>query len=328
MRMLFGAHLGSIQPSAAPSLSSTTSSSPASAVVGARGPQPRARRASRAPLSKSMSVDETVLSTTGATSSAAAGSFSRPSSMLARVSSSSAVLNNSTATGLTGKGKGTTAAAAAPGKENATGKDGKAATGGPRRVLGDLSNATKVGAFLLVVPPSSPVLNLPNLFCSSSTSVQAARTRIPRLAASTSAQTLLRPPPFPPSHSHQSPSLPSPTLPPPPLRLPTHAPPRMPRVTLSFLKSPRTRLSTLLPRLPLARTAEAELPRTTLHPLHPTPRESGQAIGMLSRMVSSRRSFSTLSSRGTRSSRLRRRMASASTCRATRLLPSRLRPSR
>ena len=161
MRMLFGAHLGSLQPSAAPSSSSSSattmaSSSPAAAVVGARGPQPRARRASRAPLSKSMSVDETVLSSTGATSSAAAGSFSRPSSMLARVSSSSAVLNNSTATGLTGKGKGTTVAAAAPGKENATGKDGKAATGGPRRVLGDLSNATKVGSRLLAVPTLSP----------------------------------------------------------------------------------------------------------------------------------------------------------------------------
>lgn len=99
--------------------------------------QPRARRASRAPLAKSMSVDETVLSSAAASNFGGVGG--RPSSMLARVSSSSsAVINtqNAVATKL-----GKSAGVAGKDKENVAGK-GVAA--GPRRVLGDLSNATKV----------------------------------------------------------------------------------------------------------------------------------------------------------------------------------------
>lgn len=79
-----------------------------------------------------MSVDESVLGH-GANGGPSING-TRPSSMLARVSSSAAVLSTAA-----GNGKAATVGKAA-------GKDGKAAVNAaPRRVLGDLSNANKVG---------------------------------------------------------------------------------------------------------------------------------------------------------------------------------------
>lgn len=87
-----------------------------------------------------MSVDESVLGH-GANGGPSLNG-NRPSSMLARVSSSAAVLS-STGAAATGK---TGSNATASGKAAIMGKDGKtAANAAPRRVLGDLSNANKVG---------------------------------------------------------------------------------------------------------------------------------------------------------------------------------------
>lgn len=108
--------------------------------------KPRARRASRAPLAKSLSVDESVLSG-AATLSSATTAFGRPSSMLARASSSSgAVINPANAQAHPTKTLrlGTVSQAKVGSHDAGTGKPGQQQTGGPRRVLGDLSNANKL----------------------------------------------------------------------------------------------------------------------------------------------------------------------------------------
>ncbi|CAD6572617.1 MAG: hypothetical protein CYPHOPRED_004899 [Cyphobasidiales sp. Tagirdzhanova-0007] len=120
-------------------------------------PQPRARRASRAPLGKSHSVDDSVLSST---QSLAAASFGRPSSMLARVSSSASVeITTTNALAASSNNMANTAAitqkmkasslssAAGTGKSDFHNNTISSKIGGavaPRRVLGDLSNTNKV----------------------------------------------------------------------------------------------------------------------------------------------------------------------------------------
>lgn len=89
-----------------------------------------------------MSVDESVL---GHGANGGPSIINRPSSMLARVSSSAAVLSTTAGNGGAAPAAGAGGKQVAPGKGTTTiGKDGKVVNAAPRRVLGDLSNANKV----------------------------------------------------------------------------------------------------------------------------------------------------------------------------------------
>ena len=207
MRMLLGAYIASTlslpSSSSNPSIpleNNNTTSSTANNNNNKRSSlqQPRARRASRAPLAKSMSVDETVLST-GAAATSSFGAAGRPSSMLARVSSSSSAVISTQNAVATNMGKASSNLG--KDKENVA---GKAVAAGPRRVLGDLSNAAKVGYHPLAL------LSVLTSFCSHSKSISEARKKLAFLRKSElseSDQTLLLSPPSLSLPSRTPPSL-------------------------------------------------------------------------------------------------------------------------
>lgn len=116
------------------------------------------------PLGKSLSVDENALSGQQHLVHPSAG-FGRPSSMLARASSSSgAVLNTANANaqqsahgvsstnGLAQRMKASSLSqGGAPAGKMADNNKAGGASAGPRRALGDISNATKVGIYSVLL---------------------------------------------------------------------------------------------------------------------------------------------------------------------------------